>query len=74
MLRRRDCALTIDREYPAVLNLTHKAPVPVVTDCQSVTVEYGGCGMVCFFRPYDTYVRGIYLGIRALMSQTVLHG
>ena len=51
MLRRRDCALTIDRKHPAALNLTHKVPVSVITGCQSVIIECGGCGMVCFFRP-----------------------
>ena len=33
MLRRRDCALTIDRKHPAALNLTHKAPVSIITGC-----------------------------------------
>ena len=51
MLRRLDCALTIDRKHPVALNLTHKAPVLIVTGCQSVIIEYGSCGMVCFFRP-----------------------
>ena len=51
MLRRRDCALTIDRKHPAALNLIHKAPAPVVTSCQSAIIECDGCGMVCFFRP-----------------------
>ena len=51
MLRRRDCALTIDLKHPAALNLIHKAPAPVVTSCQSAIIEYGSCGMVCFFRP-----------------------
>ena len=50
MLRRRDCALTIDRKHPAALNLIHKAPAPVVTSCQSAIIEYGSCGMFCFFR------------------------
>jgi hypothetical protein len=33
MLSRRDCALTIDRKHPAALNLTHKAPVSIITGC-----------------------------------------
>ena len=49
MLRRRDCALTIDRRHPAALN--HKAPASIITGCQSATIEYSSCGMVCFFRP-----------------------
>ena len=44
MLRRRDCALTIDRKHPAALNLIHKAPAPVVTSCKSAIIEYGSCG------------------------------
>ena len=51
MLRRPDCALTIDRRHPTALILTHKAPVSIITGCQSMIIEYGGCGMVCFFRP-----------------------
>ena len=51
MFRRRDCALIIDRKHPAALSLTHKAPTSIITGCQSVTIEYDGCGMVCFFRP-----------------------
>ena len=50
ILHRRDCALTIDRKYPAALNLTHKAPASVITGCQSATIKYDGCLMVCFFR------------------------
>ena len=45
MLHRRDCDLTIGREHPAALNLTHKAPASIITDCQSVTIEYNGCGL-----------------------------
>ena len=51
MLHRRDCALTIDRKHPAALNLIHKAPEPIITGCQSVTIECDSCGMICFFRP-----------------------
>ena len=46
MLHRRDCGLTIDRKYPAALNLTHKAPASVITGCQSATIKYDGCLMV----------------------------
>ena len=46
MLHRRDCALTIDRRHPAALNLIHKAPAPIITGCQSVTIKYNCCGMV----------------------------
>ena len=42
---RRDCALTIDSKHPATLSLTHKAPASIITDCQSVTIEYDGCGL-----------------------------
>ena len=51
MLRRRDCALIIDRKHPATLNLIHKAPASIITGCQSATIEYDGCPMACFFRP-----------------------
>ena len=51
MLRRPECVLTIDRKHPAALNLPHKAPISIITSCQSVTIEYDSCGMVCFFRP-----------------------
>ena len=46
MLHQRDCALTIDRKHPAALNLIHKAPVPIITGCQSVTIECDSCGMM----------------------------
>ena len=33
------------------INLPHKAPAPIITNCQSATIEYNSCVMVCFFRP-----------------------
>ena len=51
MLRRLECALSIDRKHPAALNLTHKALASIITGCQSATIEYDGCPMVCFFKP-----------------------
>ena len=64
MLRRRDCGLSIDRRHPATLNLIHKAPVLIVTGCQSVIIECGGCGV--FFQAIGHPPRRDMPGIQGL--------
>ena len=51
MLRCPDCVQIIDRKHLAALNLPYKVPISIITSCQSATIEYDSCGVVCFFRP-----------------------